>query len=320
MAANRLQHLFATGRWTLPVSIVCASALLLTSTLLALRGGMSPAAASTSTLVSLLLYAATGYLLIDLNNAFPLIRLRATIQTSIYFLLVAACPAFHLRPRAVLAAMLLLLAVFFLFKSFRRAQEAPAALFYSFLFLGFGSFFAPKLTLLAPVFWIGAYGFQSLHRKSFFASITGWLVPYWFVLAAALWSHKIVWVSQPLRELFSFHALSYQGVEPWQIATMGYLLALFAVSSLHSLRHSHQDKTNTRSFLRFLLFLTASLFLYALLQPAGIDSTLPFLLVLVCALGGHFVIQATGRVGNLLIGFFSLAFVLLFLFNVWTLW
>ncbi len=40
----------------------------------------------------LLIYCGIGYLLIQLNNAFSLIRIRASMQTSVFLLLVAACP------------------------------------------------------------------------------------------------------------------------------------------------------------------------------------------------------------------------------------
>ena len=47
-------------------------------------------------LVSFLIYAAAGYFLIELNNRFGIIRMRASVQTAIYFLLVTVCPEMHL--------------------------------------------------------------------------------------------------------------------------------------------------------------------------------------------------------------------------------
>jgi len=43
-----------------------------------------------------LLFAGIGYFLIELNNTFAIIRMRASVQTSLYFLLITACPGMHL--------------------------------------------------------------------------------------------------------------------------------------------------------------------------------------------------------------------------------
>ena len=39
-----------------------------------------------------ILYSVIGYFLIGLNNAFAIIRMRASVQTAIYFLLISVCP------------------------------------------------------------------------------------------------------------------------------------------------------------------------------------------------------------------------------------
>lgn len=44
-------------------------------------------------IVSFLLFAGIGYFLIELNNTFAIIRMRASVQTSLYFLLITAAPA-----------------------------------------------------------------------------------------------------------------------------------------------------------------------------------------------------------------------------------
>ena len=174
MKSKRLQGLVTAGRWTLPAAIfICTLCWVLTSVLLpeltmtAGEEGGSVLWQSARTLllpawaehlVSFLIYAAIGYFLIELNNRFSIIRMRASVQTAIYFLLVTVCPEMHLLYAGNVAAITFLFSIYFLFKSYQQAQ-ASGYLFYSFLFIGAGSLFFPQLTLFIPIFWIGAYSF-----------------------------------------------------------------------------------------------------------------------------------------------------------------
>lgn len=60
-------------------------------------------------IVSFLLFAGIGYFLIELNNTFAIIRMRASVQTSLYFLLITACPGMHLLYAGDVAAVTFLI-------------------------------------------------------------------------------------------------------------------------------------------------------------------------------------------------------------------
>ena len=115
-------------------------------------------------LFSFILYAVIGYFLIQLNNTFAIIRMRASVQTSVYFLLISVCPSLHMLYAGDLAAASFLVALFFLFKSYQQARPT-GSLFHAFVFIGLGSLLFPQLMLFVPIFWIGAYNFQSLQPK-----------------------------------------------------------------------------------------------------------------------------------------------------------
>ena len=100
MRNKRLQGQVTAGRWTLPAAIfICTLCWVLTSVLLpgltmpAGEEGGSVLWQSARTLllptwaehlVSFLIYAAAGYFLIELNNRFGIIRMRASVQTAIF--------------------------------------------------------------------------------------------------------------------------------------------------------------------------------------------------------------------------------------------
>src|SRR3712207_8528915 len=78
--------------------------------------------------------------------------MRASVQTSIYFLLVTVCPEMHLLHSGDLAAIASLISIFFLFNSYQKSHAA-SDLYYSFLFIGAGSLLFPQLTFFS-VLWL----------------------------------------------------------------------------------------------------------------------------------------------------------------------
>lgn len=331
MRSKRLQSRITAGRFTLPAAIfLSAICWMLTAALLplipaaedgyALWGSADGQGLSVwaSYLLSFLSYGIIGYLLIALNNTFAIIRMRASVQTAIYFLLISVCPAMHRVHAGDFASVAFLVSLFFLFRSYQQ-QQAAGSLFFSFAFIGAGSLLFPQLTLFIPVFWIGASGFQSLTLKSFFGSLVGYSLPYWFLLGHAYFHGDMPLFYAPFAELARFRPLSTDDYPLWEVATLGYLFVLFVVSSVHCLVSAYEDKLRTRSYLRFLIFLTICIFLFIALQPVHTVQLLPLLLIGVSILTGHLVVLTNSRASNVFFICALAGLVLLFGFNVWTL-
>ena len=327
---KRLQTRITAGRLTLPAAIlISVTCWILTAILLpgmeAQKTGYPLWETFSSICIpgwscrflSFILYGIIGYFLIELNNTFGIIRMRASVQTAVYFLLISVCPSIHMLYAGDLAAAAFLIALFFLFKSYQHASPT-SYLFHTFVFIGVGSILFPQLTFFAPVFWIGAYNFQSLNLKSFLASLIGWSVPYWFLSGYACLSGQTDIFYQPFRELANFTPIRPDFL-PWEMATIGYLLVLFLVSSIHCLITGYEDKIRTRSYLNFLILLDFCIFVYIGLQSALSVHLLSFLFIGVSILAGHLFVLTNSRSSNL---FFICTFVGLFLlfgFNIWTL-
>lgn len=330
MRTKRLQNRITAGRLTLPITILTSvTCWILIAVLLpelkvqqdnySLWQSFSDVRIPfwANRLISFSLYSIIGYFLIELNNTFAIIRMRASVQTVVYSLLIAVCPSLHIFYAGDLAAAALLIALFFLFKSYQQVRSANN-LFHAFLFIGIGSLFFPQLTLFIPVFWIGAYSFQALQPKSFFASLIGWSLPYWCLLGYAYYYGQMDCFYQPFRELTTFMPIGFD-FEPWKLATIGYLFILFIVSSAHCLIASLEDKIRTRSYLHFLILLNFCIFILIGLQPVLTVHLLSLLLIGVSILAGHLFALTNSRAANI---FFICALVGLFLlfgFNIWTL-
>ena len=135
MRTQRFQNRVTAGRFTLPVAILLSVACWILSAILlpdldvqkdnyplwnTFCNSCIPAWGNR--LSSFILYSVIGYFLIGLNNAFAIIRMRASVQTGIYFLLISVCPSLHVLYAGDLAAIAFLIALFFLFKSYQHPK------------------------------------------------------------------------------------------------------------------------------------------------------------------------------------------------------
>ncbi len=268
-------------------------------------------------MAAFLLCVLTGWILIVLNNTFALIRIRASIQTSFYVLLIAACPLLHALSAGDVVAIFLLVALYFLFQSYQHPYPM-ASLFYAFVFLALGSLILPQLFFLAPLFWIGAYRFQALTLRSFCASLVGWSLPYWFLFGHAYFYGEMEIFYLPFKELVTFMPL-FSGGDPWMLAALGYVGLQFLVCGIHCLATAHEDKLRTRAYLQFMIIFCFCLLTYIILQPASGRQMLPSLFIGVSILASHYFVLTSSRFSNFFFVFTLIGWAVLLGFNLWTL-
>lgn len=310
MRNKNLQSLIATGRFTLPVAILVSIGCWAVTCVLS---GVSVL----QLLPGFALGGLIGYLLVETNNAFALIRVRASAQTSLYFLLVSICPALYSLYQGQVAAACFLLTLIFLFRSY-RVESTSACLFHAFVFAGVSSLFVPQLMLLMPFLWIGAYNFRSLNAKSWMASILGWMLPYWFLFSYAYLTDQMELFFSPFKRLASFSQIGgWEDASQW--VTLAYVAILFMAGAVHAVALGDEDKLSTRSYLRFLVLLGACGVVLILLQPVLCNQVLPLLWVCTSILGGRLFILARGRFSNVFFVCSVIGALLLFAFNLWTL-
>ena len=154
----------------------------------------------------------------------------------------------HLLYAGDVSAIAFLFSIYFLFKSYQQSQAA-GYLFYSFLFIGAGSIFFPQLTFFSVLWLFEAYRFQSLTFRSFCGALIGWTMPYWMLFGHAFFYDQMELFYHPFRELATFgDLLNLQVLQPWELATLGYLFVLFIVSAAHCVVAGFEDKIRTRAY------------------------------------------------------------------------
>ena len=304
MRINRLQINVATGRMTLPVAILFCLMIWVMSL------------DSWKDLGTLGITVLTGYLMIETNTAFSLIRTRTSLPVSIYWCLFSALVFLHTFEWNCFTPLAFLLAVVHLYRSY-ESPYASANIFHAFFFLSLGSLAFPQLLFFAPIFLFSTFNFRSLSPKSFFAGLLGIATPYWLLFGYAYWNDDMPLVLTPLQELFHFQAIEYSLIPLYRWISWGFVSLLFIITGIHYSQVSYQDKTRTRIYMTFLIVTGCWATLITLLQPQHLHPLLPVQLICTSFLAAHLFTLTRNRFSSI---FFIVTFVgSIFLtgYNLW---
>ena len=238
MRSNRFQNKVATSNFTLPVAAFL-------TTLLWCAEGIY-------TLYRLLGWGVCGltaYFWVETNNAHSLIRIRSRLTPSIYLWMTGCIFCLHPLQDGLIVSCLVLASYYLLFKSYQQT-EAVSPIFHSFLCLGIGSLFFPQLLFFAPFYlWYTAVYLRSLTWRTFWAAMTGLILPYWFMAGYFLYTEDFGRFTGHFQELILFQPIYYENYRNFdflQISTIGLVIAFTIIAALHGIRTSFNDKIRTR--------------------------------------------------------------------------
>lgn len=330
MRNRRFQNKVTAGRFTLPaamlIATVCwtAAALLLPDTGLGDAGpqwlqslAARPAGHWFLPLAGFLLHSAVAFFLVNLNNAFALIRVRASIQSAIYFLLIAALPAVHEALAGLLCSVCCLIALQLLFSGYRQEQTS-GTLFHCFALAGIAGMIVPPYMLLVPLLWTGAFSFFALNLRSMAASVVGFAFPWWMAVGYATLTGHTADFLQYIGDIRLFRPL-WTGFDLLQSVSLAFLFVVYAVSAVHCLLAGYEDKIRTRTYLYFLVFFGFCQFVLVALQPYLFASFCPLLVCTTSILAGHLFALTGSRLSNAFFIFTLAGTLFLYFYQLWTL-
>lgn len=304
MRESRFQIDTATGRFTLPVVIlVCLI-------LWALTGK------KWSDLESMAVIAMTGYLMIEANTAFTLIRTRSSFHVSIYFYLATALFFLHPFEWTNLLPLIFLMIVYQLFLSY-ESHTATTSIFHAFFFTSVGSLIFPQFIYFVPLFLGSMVSFRSISSKSILAGLMGLLTPYWLFFGYAFLFGKMPLFITPLQESIQFYHIDYTKILLQEWFSWGVITILFIISGGHYLHVAYQDKTRTRIFLTFLVIAGAWTTIFCVLQPIHLHKLILIQLVCTSFLCGHLFSLTRNRFSGI---FFIVTFITIILLSAYNLW
>ena len=304
MIGNKFQLDIAAGRFTLPVVILIS---------LLLWGITSQTWGELGSLAIMIL---TGYLMIEMNTAFSLIRTRTTLPVSIYWYLMTSLLFLHPFEWTHFIPLLFILSIFQLFYSY-ESHSASVPIFHSTFFIGIGSLIFPPFIYLIPLLFISTISFRSLNIKSFFAGLLGLATPYWFLFGHAFFHDEMHLFYKPFQELFHFYPINYYEVPSHALISWGTITILLLISSIHYVIVSYQDKTRTRINLTFIAFSSILTTIFIAIQPIHLNVLFPIQLIGTSILTAHLFTLTRNRFTNIFFLVVFLLFIILTCYNLW---
>lgn len=263
-------------------------------------------------------FAVSTYLMVELNNGNALIRIYSRM-VSCAFLLMSCASCFLFPSLGGAIVELCFIASFAIAFHCYQDKQSPGWTFYSFLCLGLASLVFVQTLYLVPLFWLlMKVQLNSMSWRTFFASIIGLAMPYWFALCWLLFRDKFelsVTHFQQLAEVrvpFDYSMLTVQ-----QVALYVFVVVLAVTGTIHFWRNSIDDKIRIRQFFSCFITVDAVVLIMLALQPQHYDMLFRMAVVCTAPLIGHFIALTRTRITN--IAFFAIVAVGLLL-TVLSLW
>ena len=265
----------ATGRLTFPVTILICL----------LLWGFTIDAWSEA--ASMCIVALIGYLMIEANTAFTLIRTRTSLPVSIYWMLATALFFLHGFQWENFVPLAFLIAVMQLFRSYESSK--PATPVYN-TFLIFG------------------------------ACVLGLLTPYWFLFGYAFWEERMPLFMAPLKEIITFAPISYAHLQAYEIVSWTFISLFLLINGIHYFQTAYADKTRTRIYHSFLVYAGWWTTLLSFLMPQHLSVWMPVQCICAAFLGGRLFTLTRNRFSGIYFFVIFVAFMLITLYNVWMLY
>lgn len=307
MLRKRLQNRIAESRIALPLTAVYAL-------VVCVAGGLF----EQGHWLSFLLLAMSSFLMMELNNANALIRIYSRMVSCTYIMLAVMA---HFLFADVANGVVQLCFVSFLLFFFHAYQDKRAVghVFYGFLMLGIGSIFFVQILYLVPVLWILLYtNVMAGSARTFFASLFGLAVPYWFVGGYDVYAGDIWSLVEHFRQLTVFSPLTLEpSISVHQALAVALVVLFGVVGIVHFHRNSYKDKIRTRMLFEVFMTVAVCLFVFMVLQPQHVNSLLGMLIVCVAPLWGHFAALTHTRLTNLSFVLFVLMLLSATIYNIW---
>ena len=263
------------------------------------------------------IFAVCTYLMMELNNANALIRIYSRM-VSCSFMVLSALSLYAIVPLGVSLVMLCFITFLLTLFNIYQDKHASGWAFYAFACLGIASTIFPQIVFFVPFMWM-FMGFllMALGPRTFWASVVGFVVPYWFILPYCLLTGSMDFFVNLFRQLIDFQPLfRYDNIQLHQLLSFAITTLLAAIGTVHFLRNSFRDKIRTRMFFNIFIYLSLLVVIFIVLQPQHFNILISMLIVVTSPLIGHFVALTRTRTTNVTFCLLILIVVAATLFNL----
>lgn len=286
---KRFQNRVTESRKTLPVASVIAAAVWLLCGLVQQHLWLPFAC-----------FAVATFLMVELNNANSLIRIYSRMVSCSF--IAFTCSSVYLFP-SVKGGMIAVCAVLFyvLFLHSFQDRDATGRVFYAFFCVGLASVLFVQSLFYVPLLWVLlATNMVALSWRTFFASIFGLILPYWFLAG------YYAYIGNFSDFVAHFTAIAEFGkiadifcVNTYQIITFAFVVLCALIGTVHFLRNSSKDKIRTRMIYEMFITVNIATIVFIVLQPQHFDILIRIAIVNTSPLIGHFISLTNTKLTNI---------------------
>lgn len=235
-----------------------------------------------------------------LNNVNALIRIYSRMISCSFIVLMTMTA--YLWPQLSAGMVALAVTTFYLllFQTYQD-KRAMGMIFYAYAMLGIGSIFWVRLLWLVPVFWIlMATNILAFSGRTFFASILGLVLPYWFLGGYYFLTGQIAMLGEHFVDILNMGPLfAFELLDLHHFVTMGFVFLLGILGIVHFLRNSYKDKIRIRMYYEAFIVIELVLMAAIIVFPKMADPIMALLITTTAPLIGHFLALTHTKLTNI---------------------
>ena len=249
----------------------------------------------------LVCFAISVYMMVEMNNAFSLLRVRSRMTSSTFIALTCTVSFLFGSLSGALVQLFTIASLLFLLSTYQSAQSL-GRIFYAFLLQGLVSLLWPHILLLVPLQWLlMVTQLQSLSWRGLLASLIGLLTPYWFISVWFIYQRDFTPLADHFRSLATITPLP----EAYSTISVGHILAFALTAGLtltgivHFWRNSIDEKIRTRLLYGLFTCMSAVCLILTALQPQHFDPLMRIAVIFASPLVAHFLTLTSSRITNI---------------------
>lgn len=309
---KRIQNKYAEGRLTLQFTLLYGIAVWLLASFLQHQ----PLWLSGCCMVL------SVFAMIELNDNNLLIRIYSRSVSSVYIVLVCACPFLFSSVPGMLMQLCFIAALGLLFQAYQDKQSA-GWIFYAFACLSICSIVDIRLLFYVPLFWfIMLFYTYGMSKRTFISSLLGIAAPYWFLIPiyAIFNNGDITRWTDHLKALTEIQFnTDYSILTTPRILFFLLIIICYVTGAIHFLRKKSNDKIRVRQIYFCLILITAYTFILTAFQPSLFDMSIRLMIITVSPLIAHFISLTHTKFTNIGSLLLAGATITLTIINLWIL-
>ncbi len=268
--------------------------------------------------LEMLLFAASLYLMVELNNSNALIRIYSRMVSCSFVMLTMMMPFFFSKA-SVLIVQLCFIGVYTLLFKCYQDTHTQGKTFYAFFILGIATTQMPQTILFLPVFLIlMGTKLMAIDHRLIIASIIGLIAPYWFLSGYCMIKGDFHLLKESLPFSGDFLLpIKYSALTEAELLCFGFITVLFIIGAIHFLHNSFKDKIRTRMIYEMLLIINLFTIFLFLIQPQLINYLLGIMVINTSIFIAHFIALTSTKITNLTFFVLILITIVLTIHNLW---